>query len=174
MENGDTAEGTALPFRDILLELGVHGLQERTDKWHFPCWPNDGAFVPDVADCWQFMSVTSARLGQFKYQGKPTLIVRDENGENGERDGPAARIGHGIDDIFKLGRDIDAAIFGARQRRGEACRVGIHCCWRERRLLLTEGGKLGKLRPSRRAELRKGDRLRGEGGSTRRRPMQGE
>lgn len=47
---------------------------------------------------------------------KLTLIVRDENGENRERDGPATRIADGVDDIFELRGNVHATIFGTRQR----------------------------------------------------------
>lgn len=54
------------------------------------------------------------------------MIIGDENGKNGEGDSPAARVADGIDDVFELWRDVDAAILGTRQGRSDTRRVGVH------------------------------------------------
>lgn len=74
------------------------------------------------------MSVTTAQLARFKSRPEGlTLIVCDENGKDGERNGPAARVGDEVNDIFKLRRNVHAAVFDTRRLRGEARRVGVHC-----------------------------------------------
>jgi hypothetical protein len=50
VEDGNTAQRTAQPFRIVLLEFRVHRLKERADERHLPRRANDRSFVPYVGD----------------------------------------------------------------------------------------------------------------------------
>ena len=51
MEDGDAAELAAGPFGRILLELGVHGLEEGAHEGDLEGGANNGSLLGDVADC---------------------------------------------------------------------------------------------------------------------------
>jgi len=50
VEDGDTAERTAVPFSYIFLELGVQGLQEWSHERLLEGRPNNGTLLEQVAD----------------------------------------------------------------------------------------------------------------------------
>lgn len=51
VEDRDAAQGTALPLGIVLLELGVHGLQERTNEGLLESRANNAPLVQKVANC---------------------------------------------------------------------------------------------------------------------------
>ena len=55
-----------------------------------------------------------------------TLIVRDEQPEDGEQDCPCARLGDGLDNRFELRGKVYGAVLDAGQGRREARRIGGH------------------------------------------------
>lgn len=55
-----------------------------------------------------------------------TLVIGDGDGQEGEENGPRAGVGHPLDNIVDLGRDVDVAQLGIGQHRRECGRVGLH------------------------------------------------
>lgn len=60
----------------------------------------------------------------FSEHDRHTLVVGDEDRQDGEGDGPRTRIANGVDDILNLGTIPDAG-----ERRGKAGGVGRHGMW---------------------------------------------
>lgn len=51
MENRDTAQFTASPFRFVFGKLWVDRFEKRTHERDFELGAHDGALIPDVLDC---------------------------------------------------------------------------------------------------------------------------
>jgi hypothetical protein len=51
VEDGDAAQLSTCPFRFVLVEVWVDGLEEGPNKWYFPCWTDNRTFQPYVFDC---------------------------------------------------------------------------------------------------------------------------
>lgn len=49
MEDGNTAQFTASPFRLVFVKLGIDRFEERTHEGNLPCWADDGAFEVEVS-----------------------------------------------------------------------------------------------------------------------------
>ena len=62
----------------------------------------------------------------FPEHDRHTLVIGDEDRQDGEGDGPQTRIPDGVDDKLDLGRNQQVAIPDAGERRGEAGGVGLH------------------------------------------------
>lgn len=62
----------------------------------------------------------------FSEHDRHTLVVGDEDHQNGGGDSPQTRIANGVDDILDLRRNWQIAVPDAGERRGEASSVGLH------------------------------------------------
>ena len=49
VEDGNTAQFTAIPFRLVFSKLGVDRFKERTHEGNLPCRADDGAFEVEVS-----------------------------------------------------------------------------------------------------------------------------
>jgi hypothetical protein len=80
MKDRDTAERTTVPFGEVPVEFGIHGVQKWPNEGYLPAWSHNAAFVSDIANCRDVSALHCFSLSGGL--GIRTLIVDHEHEED--------------------------------------------------------------------------------------------
>lgn len=98
MEDRNTTERSTCPFGLVLIEFGVHRLEEWTHERELEVRANNGSLLPDVACYFASVKVPCRDI----WVGSPTLIICHHEGEKGQGDCPSRETREGRKEALDL------------------------------------------------------------------------
>lgn len=73
VEDRDTTQGSTGPLSEILVKLGMYGLEEGPHNWDLESWPGDRALSLEIHDCETSTNVERHHGKHIKYLGHRQL-----------------------------------------------------------------------------------------------------